>query len=188
MNELLDRKLRFSDVVYAIDTTPKSLRNWLQRKQVRLTTFEDSGWREFNLADVAILALVRQMVDFGLSVEDASDFANVIIIGHGVTYDPDASDYAHAIRFIGERLLLWRSEGEWRMRITDPEKMKSGDYPDAYVSIALSPVVAKAVERALIGSVSDDWSADEEASLMAALEKLIITIKDAAPSRDEGDE
>ncbi|MCT8992042.1 MerR family transcriptional regulator [Chelativorans sp. SCAU2101] len=188
MNALMDRKLRFSDVAYAIDATPKSLRNWLQRKQVSLTTSEGSGWREFNLADVAILALVRQMVDFGLTVEEASDFANVIIMGHRVTYDPNATHFAHAVRFVGERLLLWRSQGEWLMRIVDADEMKPGEYPDAYISIALSPVVARAVQRALLGSELDDWSAEEEASLTAALEKLIITIKDAASSSEEGDE
>jgi hypothetical protein len=185
MNALLDKKLRISDVAYAAQTTPKSLMNWLQREQVRLTTFADSGWREFNLADVAILTLVRQMVDFGVPVEKSSDIANTVIIGYGVSYDPTASTCAGALRFAGAQLLVWREANEWKMRMIVPGKERT-PLPDAYVSIALSPVVGSAIERALLGSEGDDW-ADYGESMKAGLQKLILTIQDATPSKEGGE-
>lgn len=185
MNALRDKKLRFSDVAYAAGTTPKSLRNWLQRKQVRLATFEDStGWREFNLTDVAILALIRQMVDFGVNVEEASDIANSVVIGYGVSLDPSASRFADALNFSADYLILWRENGEWKQRMFTPSKRQIA-LPEAHVSIALRPIVGDAMERALLGSQMDDWSNEDE-SVKAALQKLLITIQDATPSKGEG--
>lgn len=72
----LYKKLRFSDVALAIETSPKSLRNWLQRGQVELFTDRDDGWHEFTYGDVAVLAIVRKLVDFGVGVPMASQIAH----------------------------------------------------------------------------------------------------------------
>lgn len=72
--------LRFSDVAFGIDITPKALRNWLVRDQVELASQEpESGWRQFEIADVAILALVRHMTPLGIQVEMASRIAWTIL-------------------------------------------------------------------------------------------------------------
>ncbi|MGX1495167.1 hypothetical protein ACSSV1_000188 [Labrenzia sp. MBR-25] len=180
MTDLLDRKLRFSDVAYAINTTPKSLRNWLQRKQVRLTTHEDSGWREFNLVDVAILAIVRRLVDFGVPVEDASDVANVAVIGYGVTIDREAGRNPAAIRFAYDDLVIWREAGDWKMKLLNYEK-EGFPRRDAMLIVSLGMLAEEASRRAWQGSSHDSF--EDEDSFLAALEKLTITIKDATPSR-----
>jgi hypothetical protein len=80
MNATLARKLRFSDVAYAINATPKSLRLWLQRDLVKLhSPRPESGWTEYSFVDVAILALVRQLANWGVDVSTASEIANEII-------------------------------------------------------------------------------------------------------------
>jgi DNA-binding transcriptional MerR regulator len=70
-----ERGLRFSTVAYAIDTTPKSLRKWLQSGKVTLDSDTGTGWRAFTLYDVAILAIMRRLVDFGVGVEEAGRIA-----------------------------------------------------------------------------------------------------------------
>ncbi|MBK6707563.1 MAG: hypothetical protein IPG54_08765 [Sphingomonadales bacterium] len=65
-----ERKLRFSGVVYAVDASPKALRKWLQPEQVDLITPRtEGGWNYFSMGDVAVLALVRSIVNFGVGVE-----------------------------------------------------------------------------------------------------------------------
>ena len=76
MNPLLDFKIRFSDAAYAIESTPKALRNWMQKGQVTLVSSDTSGWREFSLAEIAILAVIRRLVNFGMKVEEANQLAN----------------------------------------------------------------------------------------------------------------
>ncbi|QIG92878.1 MerR family transcriptional regulator [Bradyrhizobium sp. 6(2017)] len=80
MNATLARKLRFSDAAYAINTTPKTLRNWLQRGVVNIhTPQQEGGWTEYSFIDIAILALVRSLVSWGVSVPTASNIANKIM-------------------------------------------------------------------------------------------------------------
>lgn len=81
MNATLGKKLRFSDVVYAIGTTPKSLRLWLQRGLVQIHTPkpEAGGWTEYSFIDIAILALTRTFANFGVDVPTASALANSVV-------------------------------------------------------------------------------------------------------------
>ena len=62
MNPLLDFKIRFSDAAYAIESTPKALRNWIQKGQVTLVSEDTGGWREFSLAEIAILAVINDPI------------------------------------------------------------------------------------------------------------------------------
>jgi len=84
MNATLSKKLRFSDVVYAISSTPKAVRLWLQRGLVEIHTPKpaDGSWTEYSFRDIAILALVRSLVNCGIEVRQASEFANTIMGDH----------------------------------------------------------------------------------------------------------
>ncbi|MBO6511709.1 MerR family transcriptional regulator [Roseibium sp.] len=183
MNKIQHKKLRFSDVVYAAGTTPKTVRNWLQRKQIRLTTFETDGWREFNLRDVLLLALIRRMVDHGVSVEEASDIANVVVVGYGIAFNDQATGYRNLVRFSGQNLILWRTVADWKFEVLDLAKTGANDLPPCFVSLSLEEISASAIERAVIGS--DGERLDDERQIAAALEKLIITIKDATPEKND---
>ncbi|WP_417209993.1 hypothetical protein [Antarctobacter sp.] len=72
----LTQKIRFSTVAQAIDLTPKAFRNWLQRYELHLVSdHKTKGWTDFALADVAVLALTREMVRWGVGVEAANKHA-----------------------------------------------------------------------------------------------------------------
>ncbi|MCB1343126.1 MAG: MerR family transcriptional regulator [Pseudooceanicola sp.] len=80
MNATLSKKIRFSDAVYAIGTTPKSLRLWLQRGVVDLhSEAPEGGWHEFSFVDIGILAITRKLSDFGVPVAEAGKIANMIM-------------------------------------------------------------------------------------------------------------
>lgn len=125
MNAILAKKLRFSDVVYAIDTTPKSLRLWLQRGLVEIHTpkREGGGWSEYSFRDIAILALVRSLVNFGVDVPTASSIANAIMGDRffpQMVYlqNPDNMPVgALALMWSNRRLYLYREGDDWKMKL-----------------------------------------------------------------------
>lgn len=79
MNQL-KQKIRFSTVAKAIDLTPKAFRNWLQRYDLHLLSdHKTRDWTNFTMADIAVLAITRELVRWGIGVEDANVIAFVII-------------------------------------------------------------------------------------------------------------
>jgi len=125
MNATLSKKLRFSDVVYAIGSTPKAVRLWLQRGLVEIHTPkpEGGGWTEYSFWDIAILALVRSLVNFGVDVPTASKIANTIMGDHFFPQmnhlkNPDEiSAGALALVWVNRRLYLYRDGDAWSMKL-----------------------------------------------------------------------
>jgi hypothetical protein len=123
MNATLGKKLRFSDVVYAIGTTPKSLRLWFQRDLVQIHTPKPEGgaWTTYSFIDIAILALVRTFVNFGMGVPAASEVANAAMRDFFPQMlsvkDPDNMPAgAIALLWSNARLQLFQSGDEWQIR------------------------------------------------------------------------
>lgn len=122
MNATLARKLRFSDAVYAIQTTPKALRNWLQRDLVEIhTPRQDGGWTEYSFIDIAILALVRQFVNFHVDVATASKFANTIMTVFypqllSVKNPEQMPAGALASMWTNQRLHIFQAGDDWQLR------------------------------------------------------------------------
>lgn len=124
MNATLARKLRFSDVVYAIGATPKSLRLWLQRGLVEIhTPKQEGGWTEYTFYDIAILALVRQFANFGVNVPTASALANKVMTDFFpnllLVHEPDKMPAgALALMWTNRRLYVYPTEDgdNWQMR------------------------------------------------------------------------
>lgn len=125
MNATLSKKLRFADVVYAIGATPKSVRLWLQRGLVEIHTTkpEGGGWTEYSFRDIAILALVRSLVIFGVDVPTASSIANMIMSDH---FFPQMNHLKNpqnmpagvlAAMWSNRRLYLFRDGDDWRMKL-----------------------------------------------------------------------
>ena len=115
-NPLQDLRLRFSDVVFAIDTTPKSLRKWLQSGKLKLDSDSQEGWRNFSLYDLAMLAIMRKLVDFGVSVQDAAQIATHVrsvpgIPGATLIMAGDKSMLED--EFIGQTLVVARESSGW---------------------------------------------------------------------------
>lgn len=80
MNELTQKKIRFSDAAIAVGVNQKTLRNWLQRNKINLIS-DHSGpsWTEFTYGDICVLALMREMVRWGVQVNEANEIALAVI-------------------------------------------------------------------------------------------------------------
>lgn len=63
---------RFSDVVRAINSTPKSFRRWLTTLEIES---EGGGWHTFKPAQVVEFAIMRHLVNWGVPVPEAADLA-----------------------------------------------------------------------------------------------------------------
>ncbi|MCC6718232.1 MAG: hypothetical protein IT555_10135 [Acetobacteraceae bacterium] len=150
MPPILDRKLRFADAVYAIEATPKSLRNWLARDQVTLPFGHPrEGWHEFTFIDIAVLAVVRKLVDFGMPVETASQFANSVLLAslHRLSTFKNAPPMAVVSLFFGQRMRVWRGAEGWHYRV---DRQEDGEPATAvYLTLNVSMVLDAAITRAM---------------------------------------
>jgi len=164
----LARKLRFSDVVYAIDTTPKSLRLWLQRKQVKIATPEksDGGWAEYSIHDISILALVRKLVDFGVDVSTASEIANKTMSDYffqlpmHVRNPEKMPAFALPLHWHNTRLWIHRTSlRDWALTIA-PLWTSPAEPDSAYLSIDVATVLQTAIKRAL--ESADEGAGDDD--------------------------
>lgn len=174
MNATLARKLRFSDVVYAINTTPKSLRLWLQRGLVEIhTPQQEGGWTEYSFIDIAILSLIRTFVTFGVDVPTASGMANrameffpMVMGGFGDKMPAGVL----AASWVNRRLHCFPKDGEWQMCLVtlwesdlDPDRHEGFDpnlpsgvaalraemeLSPAFISVDVATVIRTALERA----------------------------------------
>ena len=155
-NPLTDLVLRFSDIVFAIDTTPKSLRKWLQNDKLSLDSDSQSGWRNFSLFDLAILAIMRKLVDFGISVEVAHKIArdhlctipgwpdDIVIIAGAPHRMPDS--------FFGRTLVVAREGSAWATwkfdRDNPLDRSPEVGELDAKLVLNLESIVRRAWEKA----------------------------------------
>lgn len=147
MPHIRDRKLRFSDAAYAIDAPPKSLRNWLQREQVVLPGEHDGGWRAFSYLDIAVLALVRPLVEYGLLVREANDIAhaalNMFPQGFGIA---ELSPTGLTMLWTNRTLLVWRDGGGWRLHVSD--NWQPAVPSSAYLALHVETIWRTAFDRA----------------------------------------
>lgn len=146
-------KVRFSDAVYAINTTPKSLRLWLQRGLVDIHTPQrEGGWTEYSVADIAILALVRTLVRFGVTVPVASAFANAIVRDSFPKMlkleQPDQMPAgALATLFADQRLRIFETDDGWTYDWS-PNWQPKPEPARAYLVINVEPLLREAIARA----------------------------------------
>jgi len=160
MTTMLEPVLRFSDVAFGIDATPKALRNWLQREQVDLFSEVPAagGWRRFPMIDVAILAIVRHLVAFGFNVETASSAANTILLRmmgeKWLNYEPDTF-----LMFWVNRGVLLTPNGQpavdgdasgWNLEIRYMNEGRAPPGP-AFLTLAPARIMREAFARATTG-------------------------------------
>jgi hypothetical protein len=140
--------IRFGDLVYAVETTPKTIRNWLQRDLVTLVSEESGGWRMFCVLDVIMLTLVRHLVTHGVSVDEADGLTVDFILGRlPKTKRPDQIPFTTigaALR--GWRLFVIRDGETWKyIPHFGPEAVDVD--ASVYVVVDITKIVARAVER-----------------------------------------
>jgi hypothetical protein len=150
MTAIADKKLRFSDAVFALETTPKSLRKWLQNPAFRLISEQPEGeWKNFSFADIGCLAIMRKLVDFGVGVVDANEIAADVIkhklgpLLKSKTMPPRALEAG----FANMTLVVWRDRENWGFDLLNPLQ----DAPDeeAILFVYLGSVMKRAVSRAI---------------------------------------
>ena len=168
MDETLGRKLRFGDVAYAIGATPKALRLWLQRELVTIRTpkAEDGRWSEYSFVDVAILALVRTLSNFGVDIPNANAIANKIMGDHffgpmKALNDPGAPAGVLALIWSNRRLRIHRPGDVWELQVIDLWKAASESpaEPAVYLTLDVESVLRAAFARAS-ESVNDGEDTD----------------------------
>ncbi|MBK9004931.1 MAG: hypothetical protein IPM67_01415 [Sphingomonadales bacterium] len=188
MAPLKERKLRFSGVVYAVDASPKALRKWLQREQVDLITPRtEGGWNYFSMGDVAVLALVRSIVNFGVGVETASRLARCILleIQGEHWFDPaiaaNEQPASGWMFWTNRAVLIFPDErGEhWDMKVWNMWQAFPQDAPAAALIIKPEEVLRRALERAADNA---DWTDDSTPQFLS--ENILAPIGDNSSRRD----
>jgi len=149
MNATLARKLRFSDAAYAINTTPKTLRNWLARGLVQIHTPNvEGGWNEYSFIDIAILALVRTFVKHGVDLLTANDLANITMQNSlPKLLHVENPDERLPLMWSNSRLRLYRSEEGWHLEWS-PNYAPLPEPAHAYININVEAIFREAFERA----------------------------------------
>ncbi|MDJ0992804.1 MAG: hypothetical protein QNI90_04465 [Dinoroseobacter sp.] len=159
MNQL-NRKLRFSDVSRGIDLSQKAFRNWLQRYDLSLlSNHKTRDWTDFTVADVAVLALTRELVRWGIGVEEANETAFIALkrtIGSLLQYRNTPAEAMLAI--LHQRLIYVCKpiSAEETKVIFDAEssKIKPSDY-DSVLCLNLEITVTRAFLRC--GALKEEY-------------------------------
>lgn len=175
MNELTEIKIRFSDAAYAIGSTQKALRNWLQRYDLHLTTdYTSRKWTEFTNVDIAILALTRTMVKWGIPVQDANKTAYSVIVPSAnllLQYKNTPRAALTAV-FTAKTILVWGVElDDGPIYTVDPPEGKYRNSEDSFLTIAVGKIIEQTFARL------DELSRNDDEGLKAQLKVLTQTIK-----------
>jgi len=162
VNATLSKKLRFSDAVHAMQTKPKTLRNWLQRNLVELDTPRsagDQGWAEYSFTDIALLVLTKTFADFGFSVPDASTMARRTLDQAQQPFMSKPENAPAQIIYLwwaGRVLHVFRNPaGEWRLSVARDAGAFSTSAQDrapppsyAFLTIDVRKILQEAFARA----------------------------------------
>lgn len=149
MSSAFDHTIRFGDAANAIMATPKSLRNWMQRSQVAFFSPDTGGWKSFCVADLILLALVRRLAAFGLTLDQTNEIQKRLF--DEIMPSRDALEKTPILAFIGAfkdfKLIVWWKDGEpWanlHHRRFDPMPEPS----DTYLVIDLPKMISTTLDR-----------------------------------------
>lgn len=144
MSPLLQRKIRFSVAVYAIDVVAHVLRNWLARGQVNLVSERPDGtWRTFAFADIAVLSIMRKLVDFGIGVDRANEIATRTLAARPFLFaHNNTPPAALAALWRPHVLFVWRQGSDYCDAVDClPEGIT------AHLTILVGPTITQAFDR-----------------------------------------
>jgi DNA-binding transcriptional MerR regulator len=114
--------LTFRQVAQAAGITEKTLRNWLDRNQVRLDAQRDrSGekWRRFSVEDAVRIALIGKLSMFGIPIVQAAsvieDFVGSQIVRATSTFNKP-ENLSHMMWFLNDYLAVYDDGGlKWKI-------------------------------------------------------------------------
>jgi hypothetical protein len=139
-----------NDLAAALDESSNTVSQRLKRGGFTLPDADcrtgSGNWTRFTLADVATLAVIRALGDFGMSVRTASQAVQYIIEAGRVELTTDNMD-AFLARWRDARLLILRHDRAWTFTLW--EEGKDVAWPSAYLVLDVAQVISSAVERAV---------------------------------------
>ncbi|RRH71974.1 MerR family transcriptional regulator [Falsigemmobacter faecalis] len=107
----LKQKIRFTAAANAAGVAPKTLRNWMDRYPLQLVAdYGADGWTEFTVFDVGIIALMKQLTDFGVPVTRANEIAFKTLMGvaHALLGYQNTPVAAFVAIFRGRTKFVWK--------------------------------------------------------------------------------
>jgi MerR HTH family regulatory protein len=143
----MQNSLLLSDVAAALDVPSGTLSQMLQRGGFSLPDADcrvgSGNWVHFTLADIATLALIRALNDFGIPIRTCSEGAQYIIEKGKV----ELTDIDRFIeRWRDARFLVTRRDKGWSFEFRETWDIF---FPGACVMLDVAQIVADAIERAL---------------------------------------
>lgn len=181
LNSTSAKTYRFSDVVRAIDTTPKSFRRWLITLGVES---DDGGWLAFTPAQVLQYAIMRQLVTWGVSVPNAADLAveaMVAVLTGKLSWEHETDALADEkvaasqvprmkftelfLKLEGHSIYVSLYEGHYTLTYEPPKlwkfgrgKTRPGSLEGAHLTIDLGALVYRTASRMTSGANPDTWT------------------------------
>jgi hypothetical protein len=150
----MSQKFRFDDVLHALEMGAPALRRWLQFRLIGNTAkgrAREGKALEFTCFDIAVLALVRAMTEFGVPVANAHKIAVREIREQGWSGDEPPESY-----WVGwpvdTQILIGRTEdknGKPAWRIAKFEHAEEAYTPGAYLTLYPHKLIRTAIERAV---------------------------------------
>jgi hypothetical protein len=139
--------LRIGDVAFALDMEGQAFRKWITRGRVRIRegSYGPGGWAEFTWFDLCVFALIREMVNFGVDLELANQFAHRVIRDFGGWTEEETPEQLW--KKWSQQLLIGRDHrGKWICHVTDVAKGEV--FYGGYLVIKVGEVLQRAIERA----------------------------------------
>lgn len=148
------RCFRLGDVAKALGIPVKTIRNYIDRQQYTPLREQTEGWAEFTVADIAVLAVARRLInEVDFPAGEAFELAGNIIqksIGSKTKLSEFINErYGDArallISVTGKYAFLYRAKGNWTARI---ENSLDGCVLDFGIVIDVGLVVRAALNKA----------------------------------------
>jgi hypothetical protein len=151
MSPMIEPKIRFGAAAAAIPTTEKSFRKWLQNSEVAAVLSsepDDRSWHSFSFTQIGLFAVMRKLVDFGIGVGDAAEFASLGLATrakHLLKYRKTPPG-AFAAVFQGMQMRIWHDVDDDDLRF-DVARIGGTPPADAFLTIDLGTVISAAFAR-----------------------------------------
>jgi MerR HTH family regulatory protein len=137
-----------SDVIYAAcQGAGESLRKWLKARLIELDANVGEGWARFTYRDLVRLALIRRLVDVGLSVREANELLRLWIrwISYPFDSEPDGAGDA----FNNVKMIVRRNEdGTWSVTTGEEDYINERMKTDVLILLDLGSIIGTTFERA----------------------------------------
>ncbi|MBJ7535435.1 MerR family transcriptional regulator [Rhodomicrobium vannielii ATCC 17100] len=143
---LTEQNIRIRELASATGIPATRIGNWYDRGQVMPIAKQEDGWRIFSHADVAKLAIVMRLIDWGARVEEADHAAAEILFNGPMLTYRNAPAEALIAKFIPVVVVIWRDDGRIYFEILRRGEPLPG-IPDTFLVIDVHAAIRQAFQR-----------------------------------------